>query len=105
MMRGIFLAFLLLIPAASRLLELGEVQALVEPFDQRALAYPWRHPDPSMDALQSEVMRAVHRAQRAGEGRAAIFGRVWALAHGAPYEPVEVLARSLIPQMSEPWYC
>lgn len=99
-------AIRLLIPAGSLLLELDEVRQLVGPFDQRALAYPWAHPDEAMDALQAELMRAVHRMQRAGEGRAAIFARVWALASGEPPPDEQpTLSRALIPQMSEPWYC
>jgi radical SAM superfamily enzyme YgiQ (UPF0313 family) len=101
-------AIRLLIPAGSRLLELPEVQRMVGPFDREALAYPWAHPDPAMDALQAEVTRVVHRAQRAGENRARIFGRVWELAHGEAW-PAETgrehMPRQLIPQMSEPWYC
>jgi radical SAM superfamily enzyme YgiQ (UPF0313 family) len=101
-------AIRLLVPAGSRLLELPEVRRIVGAFDQRALCYRWEHPDPAMDRLQAEVNRAVHRAQRAGEGREQIFERVWALASGAG-EP-EMTGwrhppRMLIPHMSEPWYC
>jgi hypothetical protein len=101
-------AIRLLIPAGSRLLELPETQRVIGPFDERALSYPWAHPDPAMDALQADVMRAVHRLQRAGEPRQAIFARVWELACGEPLElsPARrYLSRELVPQMSEPWYC
>jgi hypothetical protein len=99
-------AIRLLIPAGSRLLELDEVRRMVGPFDSRALSYPWAHPDPAMDALQAEVMRTVHRLQRAGSDRAAMFARVWELAHqGAPVLLELGRSRELVPQMSEPWYC
>jgi radical SAM superfamily enzyme YgiQ (UPF0313 family) len=99
-------AIRLLIPAGSRLLELPEVQALVRPFDRHLLSYPWAHPDPQMDELQTRVMRAVHRMQRAGTGRASIFAHVWQLAHdGAPLTLELDRSRALVPQMSEPWYC
>jgi radical SAM superfamily enzyme YgiQ (UPF0313 family) len=98
-------AIRLLIPAGSRLLELPEVQALVGPFDRHLLSFPWAHPDPAMDALQTSVMRAVH-GQRAGASRAAIFAHVWQLAHdGAPLTLELDRTRALVPQMSEPWYC
>ncbi len=40
------LALRLLIPSGSRLLELADVQAVIGEFDERALLYRWRHPDP-----------------------------------------------------------
>ena len=101
-------AIRLLIPGGSRLLELPEVRELAGDFDTQALCYRWAHPDPQMDALQAEVMRAVHRGQRAGEPREAIFERVWAAAGGerSPQPPGRRHApRALIPHMSEPWYC
>ena len=44
------LAIRLLIPAGSRLLELQDIQQLVGRFDSAALAYPWKHADPRVDA-------------------------------------------------------
>jgi radical SAM superfamily enzyme YgiQ (UPF0313 family) len=104
-------AIRLLIPAGSRLLELDEVRALVGPFDETALAYPWRHPDPRMDQLQAEVLRAV----RVRRPRHQIFAAVWKLAEAAAELPIQSRARLVaargrptrkpIPAMSEPWYC
>jgi radical SAM superfamily enzyme YgiQ (UPF0313 family) len=96
-------AIRLLIPSGSRLLELDEVQRLVGPFDQRALCYPWQHPDPQMDALHERVRRVV---QDRSSTRHEIFGQVWRLAYSAPTPvPQFDLADRLIPHMSEPWYC
>jgi radical SAM superfamily enzyme YgiQ (UPF0313 family) len=103
-------AIRLLIPAGSRLLELPEVQALVQPYDQAALAYPWAHPDARMDLLYREVLRAVS-VRRAW--RQASFDEVRRLARAtldapAPrmrYEHARRLDRMPIPHMSEPWYC
>lgn len=104
-------AIRLLIPARSRLLELAEVQALVEPFDQSALVYPWGHPDPGVDELQRAVQRAV---QVRHESRAATFAAVRELALAAlgaeqPAQGARERARRRdarpIPHMSEPWYC
>jgi radical SAM superfamily enzyme YgiQ (UPF0313 family) len=104
-------AIRLLIPAGSRLLELAEVRALVRPFDERSLCYPWAHPDPRMDQLQREVMR-VARARRP---RHQVFAEVWRLAEAALEPPApgraryaqarERPSRRPIPTMSEPWYC
>jgi radical SAM superfamily enzyme YgiQ (UPF0313 family) len=106
------LAIRLLIPAGSRLLELSEVRALVGPFDEAALVYPWKHPDPRVDELQRAIERTVERAQREKRPRREIFGRVWRLAHEAaglrrrpiPQEAVGA-ARAAIPYLTEPWYC
>lgn len=104
-------AIRLLIPAQSRLLELADVRALVQPFDQAALVYPWAHPDPSIDTLYRQVLRAVKVRRNT---RHEHFAEVWRLAQatlGAP--PNERMQRELarrtdwrpIPHMSEPWYC
>src|SRR5262249_40251648 len=104
-------AIRLLIPAGSRLLDLPEVRALVQPYDQAALAYPWAHPDARMDQLYREVLRAVS-VRRAS--RQSSFDAVWRLARaalGAPpaqrmgFEHARRLDRRPIPHMSEPWYC
>jgi len=104
-------AIRLLIPAGSRLLDLPDVRALVRPYDQAALAYPWAHPDARMDQLHHEVLRAVG-ARRAS--RQASFDAVWRLARAAlgeapaqrmRYEHARRLDRTPIPHLSEPWYC
>ncbi|MBK9712227.1 MAG: radical SAM protein [Kouleothrix sp.] len=104
-------AIRLLIPAGSRLLELAEVRELVRPFDEAALCYPWAHPDPRVDQLHQEVLRAV----RARRPRAEAFAAVWRLTEDALGAPVQDRARYVesarratrkpIPTMSEPWYC
>ena len=72
-------AIRLLITWQSRLLELPDIAALVGPFDQKTLTFPWRHPDPRVDELQKSVMDQVGR-----DG-----GR----------------QRTEIPYLNEPWYC
>ena len=106
------LAIRLLIPRGSLLLELEEVRALVGPFDGEALVHPWRHPDPSVDALQAVLGRMVAEATARSESRREIFARAWTLAGvppaDAPRERVavgEAGARAPVPYLTEPWYC
>lgn len=106
------LAIRLLIPAGSKLLELAEVQRMVGPFDEAALVYPWHHPDPRADQLQSDIQAVVEAAAARGEGRRETFSRVWLLAEQAsngsarPLPPtVEGWPRVTIPYLTEPWYC
>jgi radical SAM superfamily enzyme YgiQ (UPF0313 family) len=104
-------AIRLLIPSGSRLLELPDVRALVGPFQEAALAYPWAHPDPRMDQLYRDVMRAV----RVRRTRYEAFQAVWRLAEDALAAPMgdrafytsaqRRPARKPIPRLSEPWYC
>jgi hypothetical protein len=75
------LAIRLLIPAGSRLLELDDIQALVDPFDAVSLVHPWRHPDPRVDALQQDINQVVGRNLR--QSRTAVFERVEALVNAA----------------------
>jgi len=101
------LAIRLLVPRGSRLLELDDVRARVGAFDPRALAHPWRHPDPAVDALQADVDEIVREGLAAGEARATIFERVARRAGLARAISATGLApkRAPIPFLTEPWYC
>jgi radical SAM superfamily enzyme YgiQ (UPF0313 family) len=90
----------LLIPEGSRMLELEEVRKLVGPFDPHRLVYPWKHPDPSMDALSSEIQNLA----RNNESRAEIFARIWNLANCGNLNP-PLADRATVPYLTEPWYC
>jgi hypothetical protein len=99
----------LLVTWESRLLELSDIRSLVGTFDSRTLTYPWRHPDPSVDALQENVMSLA--GVRMTESRRAMFDRVRALAlgkspsHEIARSPDARLIRTAIPYLNEPWYC
>lgn len=103
----------LLIPGGSRLLELAEVRSLVQPFDQAALCYPWRHPDPRMDRLCQEVLALVKEGAAREDSRRKIFARIWTAAaragdgrgRGLPNVPPPGRPRTSIPYLTEPWYC
>ena len=86
-MPSIQLAIRLLIPDGSRLLELDDIRALVDPFDAASLVYPWRHPDPRVDALQDDIARIVGRGPR--QSRTAVFERVEALVRRGPRDSDE----------------
>lgn len=107
-------AIRLLIPAGSRLLELPDVQDMVLPFDPAALAYPWRHPDPRVDALHGKIMTLVGAQGDVPEDRFTTFARIWQMTEDAAQreatDPFALLAtgalsREPIPHLSEPWYC
>lgn len=99
----------LLIPEGSRMLELEEVRGNVGTFDAESLFYPWKHPDPRLDALGETVQAIAAEADRRKESRTATFGRIWKAAHVAAglQTPELHLAQraSAIPFLSEPWYC
>jgi radical SAM superfamily enzyme YgiQ (UPF0313 family) len=98
----------LLIPAGSRLLNLSEIRDLVEPFDPLALAYPWRHSDPKVDALQQTV---ADLAARSGASRVGTYEAIRAAAAEAasrtltPTARTDRHARPRVPYLTEPWYC
>ena len=105
------LAIRLLIPAGSRLLELSEVRDLVGAFDEAALVYPWAHSDPRVDELCASIRKLVESAQQK-LSRREILERVWRTVHKAagiraqPLPPREdLVARTAIPYLTEPWYC
>jgi radical SAM superfamily enzyme YgiQ (UPF0313 family) len=102
------LAIRLLIPEGSRMLELEDVRAVTATFDPHSLTYPWRHADPAVDALQTDLTALV--GVSLSSPRADVFSRVWELAHeragvrAARRQPT-LIARAAIPYLNEPWYC
>jgi len=105
------LAIRLLIPAGSRLLELGEIRRAVGDFDEAALVYPWKHTDPRMDRLCEQIQGIVHSGEQMKCSRAQIFERIedaaFAVADGGiTRSALPVLAsRAAVPYLNEPWYC
>jgi len=100
------LAIRLLIPAGSRLLDLPEVREKLGKFDSLALSYQWRHDDPAVDQLCSDIQLLIQTEERRKSSRRAIFARIWELAHDLPLPAGFHLSSSgAVPHMSEPWYC
>ena len=99
------LAIRLLIPEGSLLLELAEIRQLVGLFDARALYYPWRNPDPGLDALCGKLQETIKREEKRRTPRAEIFRQIWDLAENGEFPDVPMAARATIPYLTEPWYC
>jgi hypothetical protein len=101
-------AIRLLVPQGSRMLELEDMRAVLGRFDPVSLTYPWRHPDPRVDALQDRLARLV--GVRLNTPRGDLFDRVWSEAHTAaglavPERTQPKVIRSTVPYLNEPWYC
>jgi radical SAM superfamily enzyme YgiQ (UPF0313 family) len=96
------LAIRLLIPAGSRLLELDDLNA--REFDPAALSYRWKHPDPEIDQLSSDLLRLIRTADRQGYSRFGTFRLIWERAFGEAPD-FHLADRSTIPYLTEPWYC
>jgi radical SAM superfamily enzyme YgiQ (UPF0313 family) len=101
----------LLIPAGSRLLELQEIREVCGEFDEKALAHPWKHADPRMDALADEVQDMAAAGEKAKMSRSEIFARIWEAAQRATgtqeisrHLPIPS-DRATVPYLNEPWYC
>ena len=103
----------LLIPAGSRLLELDDIRRTIGEFDPAGLLYPWKHADPRIDALATQVQELASAGDKLKLTRAETFARIWraaAEAAGASasepaWQPPQVAASTAIPRLSEPWYC
>lgn len=100
---SIQLAIRLLIPEGSLLLELPEIHGVIEPFDGRALCYPWRS---ALDPLCGSILELIKDEERRRATRAEIFRSIWELAENDAF-PVEEQRPALatIPYLTEPWYC
>jgi hypothetical protein len=100
------LALRLLIPSGSRLLELPELQQVLGEFDEAALSWRWRHPDPAIDELAGRLLQTVAREQANQRSRSEIFGTLWTEAFNErPPETYDLVSRAAIPYLTEPWYC
>jgi radical SAM superfamily enzyme YgiQ (UPF0313 family) len=99
------LSIRLLIPAGSLLMDLPEIRGMVEPFDPRALCYPWRHRDPEVDRLAVAVQETIKREERRKTPRSEIFRRIWDLSSLGEFPDVPLADRATIPYLTEPWYC
>jgi len=97
------LALRLLITQNSRLLELPDIQAVIGPFDEKALVYPWRHRSRDVDTLGSLVFQLVSRRQEQNKTRAEIFGEIWELVLRTPAPALR--PQPAVPHLDEPWYC
>jgi radical SAM superfamily enzyme YgiQ (UPF0313 family) len=105
------LAIRLLVPAGSRLLELADVRAMVEPFDSAALVFPWKHEDARVDALCREISELVQRGENLKLSRTQIFSHIRRAARAAAgkNEPAGIPnpqpKGTPVPFLDEPWYC
>jgi radical SAM superfamily enzyme YgiQ (UPF0313 family) len=92
----------LLVTPGSRLLELDDLP--VGAFDAKSLVYPWKHPNPQVDALASQAFQAVARLQKQLRTRSEIFREIASLV-GMPLENFDLVPRAAVPYLDEPWYC
>jgi radical SAM superfamily enzyme YgiQ (UPF0313 family) len=105
------LAIRLLIPPASRILELDDVQKIIGPFDSSALVYPWQHSNPALDALSTELQKIVAATEKSKKSRSETFELMWcttnrAAGHSIPELPNPIPATpTTVPYLNEPWYC
>lgn len=102
------LAIRLLIPEGSRLLELDDIRQVIGAYSPASLIFPWRHPQPEVDALQRRIERIV--GTRLGGDRGELFARISDEAHAQagivpPPREQGALPRAAIPYLNEPWYC
>ncbi len=84
------------------MLELDEIQQVITGFDEPALLYRWKHPDPAMDALAEQALKLAAQKKSRGE----IFRNMWDLVTDQPLpDNFDLMPRATIPYMDEPWYC
>jgi radical SAM superfamily enzyme YgiQ (UPF0313 family) len=100
------LAIRLLLPEGSLLLQLPEMRASIQPFDTRALCYPWHNAEGRLDVLCASVQELIKRQERRHQSRWDIFRQIWDLAAAGEF-PVDapMVSRATIPYLTEPWYC
>jgi len=100
------LALRMLITPGSRLLELEDVRSLIGPFDSRSLVFPWKHPDPAVDALGQRIFQLANEHHTLGRRHAETFKEIWTIA-GGDLLPAsfDLPPQGDVPYVDEPWYC
>jgi hypothetical protein len=94
----------LLLPEGSLLLDDPGMAACVDGFDPALPAWRWRHPDPSLDALQRDIARVAEEASRTGAPVSDTFRLIRDLVTpGAG--AVVVHAAGPAPRLTEDWFC
>jgi radical SAM superfamily enzyme YgiQ (UPF0313 family) len=102
----------LLVPPGSLLAGYPPMRPHLGPLVEGAFSHAWAHPDPRMDALQSEVGRIVEAAAEARVDDARTFDQVRAIAAAMAGAPSRRLPsdrarpeRARPPRLTEPWFC
>lgn len=104
------LSIRLLVPPRSALLEEDDTRAWIGAYDEGALGYAWRHPDPRMDALHAAVAARVEEGEARKEPNVETWEAVRALAHaeaGRPLtdHPMPESHRPEPPRLTAHWFC
>lgn len=102
------LAIRLLVPQGSRLMQLPGFPELVDPFDPEMLGYPWKHRDPAVDRLQTEVQSIAEAGEQQNWSRTRTFEHIWTAVYralGVQAPPLKLKSAVPVPHHSEPWYC
>ena len=99
------LALRLLVMQNSRLLELPDIQAVIGPFDEKALVYPWKHASRDVDTLANLCFST--REPPSGRKQNARGNLRRDLGVGFAQTPAPSLPpRAPVPHLDElPWYC
>ena len=102
----------LLVPPGSMLLERASIQPFLEPLAPEAFTYPWRHPEPTMDALHTEMSQLVEGATSSNEDPLVTFTRIcdlaWSTGGEAPRRRPRLPSpaqRARAPRLTEAWFC
>lgn len=99
------LSIRLLVPPGSRLLELEDVRrVLVGEPAPGSFHHPWRHEDPSVDRLSSQIAAIVEDGAAREEPSRATIDRV-RLASGLGPGRARARASKRVPHLTEPWFC
>ncbi|MBK7918934.1 MAG: radical SAM protein [Chloroflexi bacterium] len=104
---GVQLCIRLLVPPESALIDHPDVVDWLGPLDAANFTYRWRHPDPRMDALQTQIAAL---AELAGSDPLANFAAVERLAYHAAGRPAPFwlpteIAQPVPPRLTEDWFC
>lgn len=93
----------LLLPPGSRLLEQQDAALWLGEYNDEALSFGWRAPEPAADELCARVQTEVAAAGQARRSRRETFAAIAKLA--GVRVPPPAAPRATIPWLDEPWFC
>jgi radical SAM superfamily enzyme YgiQ (UPF0313 family) len=105
-------AIRLLLPPGSSLLETSQISPFIGELDAEKFSYEWKHPNPKIEVLRSNVTQAVEWAAKTSEDPTRTFSKIKELALSAmagrwisvPDLPIRP-SGSRPPRLTESWFC
>ena len=87
------------------MLDLEDVRHVVEQYYPAGLVWRWRHSDPRVDEIARCVLSVVHAGNKERKSRREVFRDILHVVDRSLLDNFDLVPRTTIPYMEEPWFC